>query len=105
MTSRSASSDLAEHPPVQVIPFDRLRQESRSIDGRVHVVIDANERMLPLRAIARLAVLRRRIRACGGDLIVVAGAETAGLLRHYRLEQAVPYRSDLALAVDALHSR
>lgn len=67
-------------------------------------MVDASDHeLIPIRDLARLAVLRRRIKACGGDLVVIAGTETAGLLRRYRLEQAVPCQSDLSAAVDALN--
>jgi hypothetical protein len=91
-------------PPAQVVPLDRLRHLSRSFDGQVHVVVDASDHMIAVRDLARLAVLRRRIKACGGDLIVVAGVETTRLLRRYRLEQAVPCRDGVAAAIGALDS-
>lgn len=94
--------DPSSNPPIQVVPLDLLRNQSRRFDARVRVVVDASDQVLPIPDLARLAVLRRRVRACGGDLIVVAGSETASLLRRHRLAQAVPCEGSVAAAIGAL---
>jgi hypothetical protein len=67
------------------------------------VVVDATLDAAPSRQqLAQIVVLRRRLRAAGGNLVVAANADTADALRATGLHWAVPCHSDLSIALTAV---
>lgn len=70
------------------------------------VVIDATRDPAPsLTALAQIVLVRRRLRAAGGNLVVAASPAVAGLLRSTGLDWAIPCCSDLTAALVAVRQR
>lgn len=70
------------------------------------VVVDAAEDVTPtLAMLARLVLLRRRLRAAGGNLVVVASPAVAEALRSNGLHWAIPMCDELSQARDAVRDR
>jgi len=67
------------------------------------VVVDATRDEAPaLPVLAQIVMLRRRLRAGGGNLVVAASPDVAGVLRGSGLHWAVPCRTDLTGAIAAV---
>lgn len=67
------------------------------------VVVDYTADQVPtLPMLAQVVLLRRRLRAAGGDVVIAANPQTAALLRSSGLHWAVPCCYDLSSAVEAL---
>jgi hypothetical protein len=67
------------------------------------LVVDATRPAeLPVTALARLVRLRRVVRAGGGELVLVAGAPVAQLLRRTGLVFSLPYFETVSEAVGSL---
>jgi hypothetical protein len=67
------------------------------------VVVDARaDRTPPLPVLAQLVLLRRRLRAAGGDLVLAASPATAASLLSTGLHWVMPAGDDLSGAVDAV---
>ena len=70
------------------------------------VVIDATGDDPPsLPVLAQIVLVRRRLRAAGGDVVIAASPETAAVLRSTGLHWAVPCWQDVSSAVDAMRPR
>jgi len=89
-------------PPILVLPVEQVRSQTRRLDGPAALIVDATHRPPPLQALVRILLLRRSMRACGGDLVLVAGPETADLLRRSGLDRSIPCHHNTAAAAHAL---
>lgn len=95
----------AWHDETAVITVVALEDISigRSLRPSTRVVVQATGRGMPrLYIIAKLVVLRRLLRAEGGDLILAVDAEAAATLRRRGLHWAVPCHGDLSDAMRSL---
>lgn len=104
-TSNAVATPPALTPgraPILVLPVDRLRSQARRLDGPAAVIVDATHRVPSLQTLVRILVLRRSLRACGGDVVLVAGSETVDVLRRSGLEHSIPCHFDVAAAARAL---
>jgi hypothetical protein len=85
---------------VHVVPIARLAAVSDGF-GRANLVVDATVDA-PVSLLARAVRVRRRLRACGGDLVVAAGPRTVDVLRRTGLDRCLPTRPNIKAAVGAL---
>lgn len=92
---------LVESPP-RVVLLRHLVGRSRQLHGPVRLVVDSLEQPPTLPALAKIVVIRRRLRASGGDLVLAGGPETVELLQRYGLQWALPCEVSLDDAAEAL---
>jgi len=101
---RSYAAWNDEGAVISVVPLDDL-SIGRSLRPSTRVVVQATGRGMPrLHLIAKLVVLRRLLRAEGGDLILAVDGEAAAALRRRGLHWAVPCHGDLSEAMRSLRS-
>lgn len=87
---------------VFVMPMSDL-DRARGWHLRALVVVDATrDDAPPLPVLAQLVMLRRRLRAAGGNLVVAASPGVASMLRGNGLHWAVPCCDDLSGAMAAV---
>lgn len=93
-------------PSTLVVRLDRLARRGRLLADPVAVIVDADSDTPPLDVLARMVVVRRRIRACGGDLVLVAGPATVNLLHRLGLQNSIPCYDNIEAGARALdHNR
>jgi hypothetical protein len=98
------ASTLASDPDddVFVLPLSDL-DRARGWHLPALVVVDATRADAPsLPVLAHLVMLRRRLRAAGGNLVVAASPAVAAMLRGNGLHWAVPSCDDLTGAMAAV---
>jgi hypothetical protein len=84
---------------VYVLPLGDLG-DVRGWHVPARVVVDATHDDAPtLAVLAQIVLLRRRLRAAGGDLVIAASPSTAAALRSAGLHWAVSCRHDLSSAL------
>jgi hypothetical protein len=92
---------IVDDDDVYVIqPADLPQMRGWHVPARVVLDATRNE-PLPGHVLAQVVVLRRRLKAAGGELIVAAGPETARGLCRNGVHWAVPCHEDLSVALDA----
>ena len=109
MTERLADAGLIQRTlgrgpddDVFVMPLSDL-DRTRGWHLPALVVVDATrDDAPPLPVIAHLVMLRRRLRAAGGNLVVASSPAVAAMLRGNGLHWAVPCCDDLSGAVAAV---
>jgi len=98
--AKSRPAAVEEDHDVYVIqPSDLPRMRGWHVPARV--VVDATrEEHLTRQTLAQIVVLRRRLKAAGGELILAASTRTAQRLCGYGVHWAVPCHEDLSIAME-----
>ena len=92
-------------PPPLVLDVDGLPRQIRLLDDPATVIIDTADQPPPLRVIIRMVVLRRRLRACGGNLVLVAGPATVEVISRAGLQCSIPCYDSVVTATRALETQ